>query len=404
MARIVPYGFLTAIALAILACAPAIGAVNIFGYWWENPMPFQRTPKGLGSIRAEDCGVCHAEIYREWKSSAHAHAISDLQFQAELAKSPQANWLCYNCHTPLRNQIAQIAVSVRNRSTSQPLFEQNTGADAVLRAEGVTCAVCHVKEGVIVGPYGDTRAPHPVRRDPKLLNIDACASCHQATAAYTDTLVCTFDTAEEWKASPYAAKGQTCSNCHMPSVQRPLATGTPVRAVRRHSFAGSTIAKNMNESAPVQPSGLDVELVHAERQRDQISVQMKLTNARAGHKLPTGDPERNIRVEIKLIGGQQVMESKSLRIGQQWEWWPKARRIADNRLKPLEQRLETVRFAKPRADGDLQLGIDVYNVRMSKEAAGYHHLLGQYPIEARVQSFVIPLRPAERTALNLRKQ
>ena len=111
------------------------------------------------------------------------------------------------------------------------MLEKNTRSDAVLRNEAVTCAVCHVKNGYIVGPYGNTNAPHPVKRDEKLLTADTCSACHQATAMYTDTLVCTFDTADEWRASPYAAKGQSCSSCHMPSVQRPLVEGGRVSRV-----------------------------------------------------------------------------------------------------------------------------------------------------------------------------
>ncbi|MCB0686757.1 MAG: hypothetical protein KDC53_09530, partial [Saprospiraceae bacterium] len=47
---------------------------------WERAIPCQETPAGLVSIRAFDCGICHREIYEEWKLSTHAHAWTDLQF------------------------------------------------------------------------------------------------------------------------------------------------------------------------------------------------------------------------------------------------------------------------------------------------------------------------------------
>jgi hypothetical protein len=117
---------------------------------------------------------------------------------------------------------------------------------------------------------------------------------------------------------------------------------------------------------------------------------VRLKNAYAGHKLPTGDPERHIRVDVSMIAGGKVAETRSIRIGQQWEWWPKARKVADTRLRPLEERVETLTFRAPK-QGEGRLRISVTNVRMTEEAAKFHHLLGRYPIEARVQSFDHPL-------------
>ena len=385
MVRILSQG--KAPALALLACAVILAKVNILGYWWENPLPYQQTPKGLNSIRAEDCGVCHVEIYREWKTSTHAHALSDLQFQAEMAKSPKTTWLCLNCHTPLLNQVENVAVDVRNRSTSDPVLNKNPRTDAVLRNEAVTCAVCHVKDGYIVGPYGNTNAPHPVKRDEKLLTVDTCAACHQATAAYTDTLVCTFDTATEWKESPYAKQGKGCSSCHMPAVERPMVAGGPVRTTRRHFFGGGLIPKTLGQPATPNRSGLTVEILTAARNATSLNVPIRLKNAYAGHKLPTGDPERHIRIEVDLTNNGKVLETRPVRIGQQWEWWPKAKRIADTRLNPLEERIEILKFTAGNISPRTRVRVTVTNVRMTEEAAKFHHLNGKYPLEAQVQRF-----------------
>ena len=397
MVRILSQG--KTVLLVLVACAVILAKVNILGYWWENPMPYQPTPKGLKSIRAEDCGICHLEIYREWKASTHAHALSDLQFQAEMTKSPKTSWLCLNCHTPLLNQVETIAVDVRNRSTSDPVLTKNPRADAVLRSEAVTCAVCHVKDGYIVGPYGNTNAPHPVKRDEKLLTVDTCAACHQATAAYTDTLVCTFDTATEWKESPYAKQGRGCSSCHMPAVERPLVAGGPVRTARHHFFGGGLIPKTLGQPPAPNRSGLTVEVLSASRTAAGLDVPVRLTNAYAGHKLPTGDPERHMRIDLDLMTGGRVVESRSIRIGQRWEWWPKARRIADTRLKPLEARTETLRFTAVKASQAVKVRVTVTNVRMTEEAAKFHHLNGKYPLEAQVQRFDKPLPSGEQSGL-----
>jgi hypothetical protein len=376
-----------AAALLVLAAAAA-GKVNILGFWWENPIPYQPVPKGLASLSAKQCGACHAEIYREWQVSAHAHALRDAQFQEELKKSPQTAWLCMNCHTPLENQLPAITIGVKNQSTGQPVTQKNTRYDAVLREEAITCAVCHVRDGVILGPTGSTAAPHPVRKDTKLLTTDTCTACHQATATYTDTLVCSFDTGAEWKASPQAKRGQVCSTCHMPEVTRAVAAGGQPRKTRRHLFIGSKIPKD----AALKPEekayydlyrpGLTVDLVSAKRSGSGLAVKLRLKNAHASHMLPTGDPERFIRIDVRLSGKANFSAQMTLRIGQEWEWWPKAKKLGDNRLKPLEERVETLQF--PNAGEAMRVEVRVNNCRLTEQNARYHNLVGRYPLEAEV--------------------
>ena len=43
----------------------------------------------------------------------------------------------------------------------------NQDFDQALREEGITCAGCHVRDGVILGPFDDAVAPHPTQFDPK---------------------------------------------------------------------------------------------------------------------------------------------------------------------------------------------------------------------------------------------
>ncbi|MBI3695076.1 MAG: hypothetical protein HY238_09605 [Acidobacteria bacterium] len=366
----------TSIAALGVACALAVASlakVRIFGYWWENPLPYQTIPQGLSSLSAAQCGVCHLEIYQEWKASVHAHALSDRQFQAEMAKEPTAAWLCLNCHTPLENQLATVAVGVKNGSTHQPILKKNPGFDRALSEEGVTCAVCHLRDGVVMGPWGDSRAPHPVRKDPTLINEENCASCHQATARYTDILVCTFDTANEWRESSYAREGRSCTHCHMPAVKRPVAVGGPVRTSRRHLFFGSKIPKErlLSEaewrSYDLYSSGLSVEIA---------GDKVVLKNAGAGHLLPTGDPERFILVKAELVDAAgRVVARRVHRIGQRWEWSPKARKLGDNRLKPLEERVLTL----PANKDAVRVRVLVENWRISDQNAAYHKLGDDYP-------------------------
>ena len=90
-------------------------------------------------------------------------------------------------------------------------------------------------------------------------------------------------------------------------------------------------------------------------------------------------------MDLTLYAGGKAVGEQSLRIGQKWEWWPKARKLADNRLDPLEERTEAVHFpAVP--PGTLTLEVRVVNARMTKKTARYHHLRN-YPIEVVVEQF-----------------
>ena len=53
-----------------------------------RPLPYSEVPAGLVDLRAESCGVCHVEIYKEWRVSSHARAwLDDPQFVEEMKKT-----------------------------------------------------------------------------------------------------------------------------------------------------------------------------------------------------------------------------------------------------------------------------------------------------------------------------
>ncbi|MEQ1507996.1 MAG: hypothetical protein ABMB14_37555, partial [Myxococcota bacterium] len=67
-----------------------------------------------------------------------------------------------------------------------------------------------------------------------------------------------------------------------------------------------------------------------------------LTNARSGHLVPTGDPERHLRVEARAVDASGAVLGRDLRrIGQRWDWGDDAtgrpaKRLVDDRLRPGE--------------------------------------------------------------------
>ncbi|MCB9764149.1 MAG: hypothetical protein H6739_30540 [Alphaproteobacteria bacterium] len=334
-------------------------------------------------VKAADCGVCHQALYEEWRTSVHAHAWTDRQFQGELAKDPEVGWVCLNCHTPAADQQPERVTATG--AIRAPQRTPNPTFNAAWQEEGISCATCHVRDGEILGPYGDTAAPHPVRKATEALRSeDLCLSCHQAVARYEDALVCAFNTGVEWQE---AEVGKPCQGCHMPTVQRPLVPGYPEREVRRHLWLGSRVPKDALEPGEqafydLFEPGLDValDLPEAAAPGQLVEGTLTVTNARAGHRVPTGDPERYVLVTVTVTdpGGAQLART-TLRLGQRWVWWPEAQRLADDRLAPGESRAVTVRFPMPEGGAAAHLLAEHY--RISPENAAYHGLDG-YPIKS----------------------
>lgn len=359
-----------------------------------RPFPQTRVPTGLADLRAKTCGSCHKAIYEEWRVSTHARAwLDDAQFQEELAKSRRGpkdvTWMCINCHTPLVNQLPKLVVGLNKGDLGQPIYATNPIYDAALQKDAITCAVCHVRDGVVLGPYGNTKAPHPVRKDPQLLSAQICLRCHQATATFPElTLACVFNTGQELAKSRYGREGYTCQRCHMPALERPTTNlATPSRATRRHWFGGSLIPKKPAfeaEIAPLRkhyPDGLALRWVDLPTQvagGKRRAFVFELHNAQAGHMLPTGDPERFIDVEVSARDeAGKVLARAVVRLGSRYRWYPKIELLEDTRLAPDEKRLVDLRVDVPQK-GKLTLQLRATKHRISKENMAHHHLEGRY--------------------------
>lgn len=163
-------------ALVIFLAYRMIRPINIFvvSEEFERPISVTNSPSGLGSLRATECGECHPEIYEEWSESMHAMAWIDPYFQVDFAFDGSQQ-ICLNCHIPLQNQQENLVLGFLDKEKFKPDLTPNSAFDRELQKEGVTCAVCHVKDGVIIGPYGNTDAPHPTRREPEMTDgVGAC--------------------------------------------------------------------------------------------------------------------------------------------------------------------------------------------------------------------------------------
>lgn len=397
MRRRIAYGLLALAACLLASCAAERDGLPAFYAsrdTLEQPFAHQRVPKGLKSLSADECGACHTAIWREWKQSVHAQAWVDEQFQAELKKQPGVAWMCVNCHTPLVNQLDSLVVKLEDGDVEKPVLRPNPRfAGAALKHEAITCAVCHVRDGAVEGPHGDTKAPHATRRNPALRTSEFCLRCHQAVQAYPGkTFVCTFATGDEWRAGPFFAAGTVCQDCHMSALDRPSADGAPVRRVGMHGWIGSHLRKGhetipalWDSLAAARPPGaaLAADTTLARVGRDSLAWTVRVSNANAGHRLPTGDPERALIVTLVALDARgDTLATSVTRIAQRWEWWPAPKKLADDRLAPGESRALALRL--PAHVRPAKLVASAVNERISDANAEYHRLPASYVRRAEV--------------------
>ena len=232
--------------------------------------------------RAEQCGKCHVEIYREWFGSDHATAYVNPHFRR--MTDDYAFGDCMSCHVP------QPTVS------GQP-----PTARSIHRADGVTCVSCHLEQGKLSGPIEPTGkiAPHPISVRPEFYNDSiVCGRCHEGTF-------------NEWKSAKDPGK-ESCQHCHMSPVKRKVTQATggfsnvivsfeKEAELKRHDFAIPADARaQLPVAFEVQRFGSDVELV--------------LKN-NLPHALPTGDfGYRVLLLEIFAVDPQGKAASL-----EQWE-------------------------------------------------------------------------------------
>lgn len=375
------------VVIALWAVLSTLKSPVIFGLREDikRAIPQQTVPVGVESLRAEACGACHREIYEEWKSSIHSQAFTDPFFQAYWRKDRHI-WVCLNCHAPLQNQQATAVNGLHGGRIDRPVAEPNHAFDADLQREGVTCAVCHVRDGIILGPFDDAVAPHPTRYDPRYRSTDICYTCHAVPSDrfqfYNGGPCATF---LEFEAGPYKAKGYICQNCHMPEVERVMADGGPVRKGRRHLWRGGHDPAMLQRALDVS-LGADRAVLTA---GETTTWTLTLTNAGAGHMLPTGDPDRYLLAEFEVRDARgRVLAARRSTIRRWILWWPVIYEYDDTRIPPLHSRDLTFSRAVPSGDEGLTLTARVsYHFMTDRQ---YRRLQTEYGLEVE-KPYVFPL-------------
>ena len=253
-------GYVAGLFLAALSLGPTV--------WFEQarrPLQHVRAPAQIPSLSATACRPCHEKQYVTWRASRHAESFTNRIFAASFRREP-LRW-CVYCHAPLPAQAQALQGVTLVPTSVDPLV-----------AEGINCAVCHVRDGAILGaqpPSAAAQRAHPVRQAKELAQSTFCAGCHQFNfprsglpIRYTDEPM--QDTFAEWRRAPHSP---SCQQCHMKQGE--------------HSFPGGHDVPLLRETISASllrlPSG---------------QLQVTLTARNAGHRVPTGDPFR--RLVLKL--------------------------------------------------------------------------------------------------------
>jgi hypothetical protein len=274
----------------VVLLAVVLGAVTAFGRGdtvrvgalfshGARPVRVGRLPPGVGDGTSAACASCHAEIAREWRESQHASAWRDEVFQAAYDVEPMQ--FCRSCHAPL-------APAGRH-------------PDARAAEEGVSCTVCHVRDGHVLGPGRSAPTAGAHTSDPMVaMRTSAfCEGCHQfnfrgdsgprGEVYATDEPM--QDTHAEWAMSASAARGEHCQACHMPTVTSPDG-----RTHRSHRFPGGGDRALLSSAVRVEAS--------ARREGGVTVARVAVHPERIGHSFPTGDLFRRAELRVWIDGDE----------------------------------------------------------------------------------------------------
>lgn len=331
---------------------PAVSALFRGG---DGPVEVGPRPARLSGVDADDCAACHAEIAAEWRGSHHARSWTDPLFQTSYAREPDA--FCRNCHAPMMA-----------RGAREP--------DARAAREGVSCAVCHVRGGRVLGTGargGDApprRDPHPEARLPEMATAGFCGACHQfdfpaardARGARGRSGEPMQDTVGEWSRSASGARGEACQACHMPWRVSPAG-----RRYRAHDFAALRDPARLRAAVRVA--------VEVRRARGAVAVRARLEGGVIGHAFPSGDLFREGAFSVWIDGDPATLRVE--RLARRYGATPSGRRreVDDTRVPaPGDGPARDLSFTLPDAPGGARVRWSLDHLRMPVDQALRHRV------------------------------
>ncbi len=297
---------------------------------WQRPLTANGpAPTHFSPIEASldpaACGTCHPRQFEDWRTALHSRAMgSGLlgQLQAMGAEATDEHQACLECHAPLAEQAEHLVESLTAGRTLPPR------ADGISSAHGLTCAGCHVRKNVRIGPpRQDGTTPAPETKLPHdgwqataaFADSRFCASCHQFEADGPSLNGKPLEnTYAEWQASRYAREGRHCQSCHMPQ--------------RRHLWRGI-------HDPEMTRSGLTIETAVPTVDNGKIGAALSIANTGIGHAFPTyvtprvfveiGQQDRHGKIIAATVERHLIARDVSLDLAEE---------RADTRLLPDEKR------------------------------------------------------------------
>lgn len=298
----------------LLLALAALGQGFDFGFSrGEEPLDVHSAPSMQDAAL---CASCHHEQAAQWTGSRHALAWTNDLFQEGFFREPLG--FCIHCHAPLSAQKAEIAANLDwyrwrgPRGEGQPILRAR--APEPLAEQGVSCAVCHVRDGAVLTPDPTPLAPHPSRATPALLTDAVCQGCHEFSVHDADmrpTDVPMQSTWTEWTAWRAAGGTERCQDCHMPD--------------RSHRLRGA----------------YDLDWLRASVRVEAMGGAYTLQTVGVGHDLPTGDLFRHMTLEERR-GAEWVTLAwigRDFAVDRDEAGRPSKRLASDTALKPGERRV-----------------------------------------------------------------
>ncbi|MCB9680427.1 MAG: hypothetical protein H6733_03070 [Alphaproteobacteria bacterium] len=313
--------------LAVVACtdgtdvAPAdTDTDTVAEAFVHDPLSTPATPTLDPSAfpEADSCVTCHPDHVAAWRTSAHAHAMTDPVFRRlvqvrQVDFAGQQDPFCLQCHSAIATRGGEIV----------PGFSFDDLSPVAL--EGVTCVSCHKVTGLqrtwnsghvldadapMQGPIDDPapNAFHTSAASPLHAEARFCGGCHDVVEVSGLPLERPY---QEWTTSPAAEAGTPCQSCHMPARTGMAAVGGTEREVHDHRFVGVDLpledvpaAERDARRADVlgllhTAASLTVDAPPASRAGDQIDVVLTVDNRIDAHNLPTGSTfNRQLWLEV----------------------------------------------------------------------------------------------------------
>ncbi len=314
-------------------------------HWRYHLSPMGKAPathksKEESSLLPENCGSCHPDQYKQWKTSLHAQAMSPGFYGQTIdmwPDDPGSAQSCNECHAPLAEQ------QKKRLAGKGPLasWAKNPAYSPKLEMVGLACASCHVRTWRVHGPPkretkpgvsdATTSGKHGgVERTPLFERAEFCMKCHQHQFAGPNGKPIQ-NTYNEWKASLWAKEGVPCQSCHMPK--------------RQHLWRGIH-DKDMAQSAVT----LEVEL-DGKAPRGVAAAKIVLTNTGAGHYFPTYiTPSVDVIAELEDKSGKPIPGTRQIQIIERKLSADFSREIYDTRIPPQKSFVMNYRRGRsPRA-------------------------------------------------------